>query len=361
MGYRCHKKKGPNVPSLIISNHNTNLDPALVAMGFSRHIYFLTSEHALRNGFPSKVLNFIFAPIPINKTQTDIVSIKEIIRRLKAGANVCLFAEGDRSFTGMTSPVTLSTAKLARTCGADLITFRLEGGYFTSPRWSKSVRKGEMSGGIVNKYSAAELKTMTDRQIHEAIERDIHEDAYECQKVKPIRYRGKNLAEHIETALYLCPGCRRIGTIRSEGNRFFCDCGLGATYMETGFLEGKTLPFSTIADWGRWKEVQLESIVNNAGHEPICTDECQQLYKVSTATEKTLVGEGTMRIYREVFHCASLTFPIREITRFAVVGQMTLLFACKDGTTYEVRSPAPRSALIYRDIFRILKAAAADK
>jgi len=354
MGYRCQRNKGPDVPSLIISNHNTNLDPALISIGFSRHIYFLTSEHALRNGFPSKVLNFVFAPIPINKTQTDIVSIKEIIRRLRAGANVCLFAEGDRSFTGKTSPITLSTAKLARTCGADLITYRIEGGYFTSPRWSKSMRKGEMSGGIVNKYSAAELKTMTDTQVHEAIKRDIHEDAYEAQKVNPIRYRGKNIAEHIETALYLCPGCNRIGTIRSEGSHFFCDCGLSATYVETGFLEGEALPFSTITDWGKWQEEQLERIVSNAGYEPICTDEDQQLFKVRTATEKTLVGEGTMRIYREVFHCAGVTFPMREITRFAVVGQMTLLFASKDGATYEVRSPAPRSALVYRDIFRIL-------
>ena len=352
--YSCHKYKGPDTPSIIISNHNTDLDPALVALGFSRHMYFSASEHAFRNGFPSKVLKFVFDPIPINKTRTDITSIKEIIRRIKAGANVCLFAEGDRSFTGTTEPVSLSTAKLVKTSRADMITFRLEGGYFTSPRWSKKIRKGKMTGGIVNKYSAAELRKMTDEQVLEAIERDIHEDAYERQKKSPIHYRGKNLAEHIETVLYLCPKCKSIGTIRSKRDHFFCDCGLNATYTETGLLEGNSLPFSTITDWGRWQKEQLEEIVNNTGDRTICADEGQQLFEVRVVKGKTPVGTGAMQIDREAFCCAGMTFPLREITRFAIVGQMTLLFAINNGATYEVQSTTPRSALLYREIFRIL-------
>ena len=52
MKYKCSKHKGPKAPSLIVSNHTTDLDPALVAMGFARQMYFLASEHAFRNGFP---------------------------------------------------------------------------------------------------------------------------------------------------------------------------------------------------------------------------------------------------------------------------------------------------------------------
>ena len=191
MGYRCKRYKGPDVPSLIISNHNSDLDPAFIGIGFSRQIYFITSEHALRNGFPSKLLKFVFSPIHIDKTKADIGSIKEIKRRIKAGANVCLFAEGDRSFTGRTAPLSLSTAKLVKLIGADLVTFRIEGGYFTTPRWSKRKRKGKMTGGMVNKYSAGELKGMTQEQILAAMERDIYVDAYEGQETRAIHYRGK--------------------------------------------------------------------------------------------------------------------------------------------------------------------------
>ena len=211
-----------------------------------------------------------------------------------------------------------------------------------------------MSGGVVNRYTAAELKTMTAEQVLNVIERDIYENAYERQKGKLYRYKGDNLAENIETALYLCPGCNRIGTIKSKGNSLSCGCGLNAVYTETGLLVGEELPFSTITEWGAWQAEQLEKIVLNAGDEPICADEDQQLFEVRAALEKKPAGKGAMRIDRKAFYCAGLTFPLRQITRFAIVGQMTLLFALKNGVTYEVHSIAPRSALKYREVFRIL-------
>jgi len=354
MRYKCDVVRGPDSPSLIISNHCTDIDPALVGLGFSRHMYFLASEHAFRNGLPSKLMRAVFDPIPINKARADVNAIKEMINRLKAGVNVCIFPEGDRTFTGTTAHIALSTAKLAKKSGADLVTFRLEGGYFTAPRWTKKFRKGEMTGRMIGRYSADELKIMTDEQVLELMERDIYEDAYERQKARCIRYRGKNLAENIETALYICPGCKNLGTIRSEGDRFFCGCGLEGVYTETGFLEGESLPFSTTADWDEWQTEQLREIIANSGDGPICSDECQQLYEVNPAVDKTLIGEGQLRINRENLECAGMTFPLGSITQVVVVGQMAIEFAVIDGATYEIRSKTPRSALKYREIFRLL-------
>jgi len=354
MGYKCTKYKGPDVPTLIISNHNSNLDAAFLMMGFTRHAYCLASEHTFRNGRPSKIMKAVFDPIPINKTQTDISAIKEMMRRLKAGASVCLFAEGDRSYSGRTAPIGISTAKLAKKSGADMITFRIEGGYFTTPRWSGSTRKGKMNGVFVNKYTASELKGMTDRQVLDAIERDIHEDSYELQKVRQIRYRGENLAEGIEAALYLCPGCKGIGTIVSSGDRFSCACGLSGKYTETCFLEGESLPFTTITEWCDWQEAELKGILERGGEGPICSDKAQQLFSVRAAIDRTLVGEGEMWIDHRKLHCAGLDFPLDDIISVVTVGRMTLLFALKGGAMYEVRSAVPRSALKYKDIFRFL-------
>jgi len=360
MRYSCIKRKGPDAPSLIVSNHTTDIDPALVALGFSRHMYYLASDHAFRNGFPSKVMKYLFDPIPFHKARADIQAIKEVIRRLRAGANVCFFPEGDRTFTGRTAPLAMSTAKLAKTCGTDLITFRIEGGFFTWPRWTKNMRKGEMTGRIVNRYSAAELKEMTDEQVLDLIERDIFEDAYERQKVKFTRYHGKNLAEYIETALFLCPGCKRLGTIHSEGGRFFCECGFQGVYTETGLLEGESLPFSTMTDWGVWQISQLPEIIKNSGDGPICSDDNQKLFEVNPAVDERLIGEGSLHICREGVQCAGFTFPLERITRIVVTGRMTLAFAVIDGAAYEIRSAIPRSALKYREIYRVLTEKAED-
>jgi len=368
-GFKFKRYRGPVKPTLIFANHNSNLDPALIGLAFSRHIYFLASEHAFRAGFASKLMNFVFAPIPFNKARTDINSIKEILRRLKAGATVCLFAEGDRSFNGVTGPIALSTAKLAKTSGVDLITYRFEDAYFVTPRWAKYKRKGKIYGAVVNKYTADELKSMSANEVLAAIERDLQEDAYERQieRIMKLRsgedknktnprcpYPGKNLAENIETVLYLCPVCKKFGTITSVNDDFYCKCGLKGAYIETGFLPGNLFNFNTVTQWDHWQTRQLAGIIEAAGLETICSDENQQLFEVQPAVGKTLVGEGEMRISRTTFHCAGFDFPLNNITRFAVVGQQTLLFAQIDGPTYEVRSNTPRSALKYREIFKIL-------
>lgn len=352
--FRFDKQKGPDAPSLVISNHNTDYDPILVAMGFSRHMYFLASEHAFRNGFASRLMKFAFMPIPINKTRFDLNAIKEMVRRLKAGANVCIFAEGDRSFNGLTSKLTVSTAKLVKTSGVDLITYRLEGGYFTAPRWSNSIRRGGIEGKMINRYPAGEIKKMSDEYLLGLIESDIYEDAYERQKEMPAIYRGKNLAESIETALYICPGCGMVGTIKSQNNRFFCGCGLSGEYTETGFLQGGSLPFSTVAQWDIWQSGKLEEIIKGAGDAPICMDEGQRLFLVDPAVGKSPVGEGPMQIDRNAFQCAGNTFPLDQITQIEVVGQRKLQFSVKGGAMYEVQSATPRSALKYREAFRML-------
>jgi len=356
MGYRCNREKGPDTPSIIIANHNTDVDPALVAMGFTGHMYFVASEHAFRKGFFSKVLVALFAPIAIVKTKVNAAVVKETLRRLRAGFNVCIFAEGNRSYTGITGSIPPSTAKLVKISGAALITYRLEGGYFTMPRWGKKKRKGQMTGSVVGRYSAEQLQAMTEEEIFNAIERDIHEDAYQRQAEHPVRFRGADLAEYIEAVLYACPGCGKIGTIHSQGDRFFCDCGLEATYTETGLLEGNALPYSTISDWNKWQVKHLEGIVRAAGDEEwICADENQTLFTVQEASETVLVGEGFMQMSRTELQCAGLMFPLEQISRFAIVDKMTLLFALKDGTQYEVRNAAPRSALKYLEAFRMIR------
>ena len=348
------KEACPKTPGIIISNHNNFLDPALIMIAFSGHCYFVASEHIFRKGFASKLLTFVFDPIPISKVQSDAFTMKEIFRRLKAGFNVCVFAEGNRSYNGITGPIPIATAKMIKISGAQLVTYHFEGGYFSTPRWGKSKRQGRVSGRLAGRYSSEQLAGMTAEQILETIERDIWEDAYTTQKKNPVRYRGKNLAEHIEIILYLCPCCNKIGTIHSNGNNFSCSCGLNVSYTETGYLEGD-LPFSTITEWYSWQAGQLAAIIDNAGDEPICADNNVRLHKVETAKSSEFIAAGSMSISRTEFCCAGFVYPLQDIKQFAIIGKSILVFSLKNGTQYEVLRDIPYNALKYCEIFRILK------
>ena len=61
-------------PYLIAANHNGELDPALLALSFWEHMYFVSSEHVFRKGFLSWLLVYFFAPISRVKGTTDAIA-----------------------------------------------------------------------------------------------------------------------------------------------------------------------------------------------------------------------------------------------------------------------------------------------
>ena len=237
-------------PYLLLSNHNMELDPALVGIAADKQLYFVASEHIMRKGLGTWFLRRYFNPIIHTKGKTGTKSVMAIIKKLKKGHNVCLFAEGNRSFNGLTGEILPSTGKLARAAGASLVTFRIEGGFLTQPRFSTSIRKGQTYGHLVHVYKPEELKAMTDDEMNEAINRDLYEDAYAVQDEKKIAYKGKNLTLGIESTLFYCPSCRAFNTLHSTEDEVRCDaCGFTASYDEYGYLNCSDGVTRNMRDW----------------------------------------------------------------------------------------------------------------
>lgn len=360
LGFTASPAPDTRAPVLVLANHNTDYDPALVALSFRRQMYFVASEHIFRWGWISRVFAYLLAPIPLLKGGSDAHAAKAIFSALRMGQSICLFAEGNRSVDGLTAPISPATGMLAK-AGADLITYKIEGGYFTSPRWAKTTRRGRMYGHMVGHYPAAALKEMTAAEINEIIRRDLHEDAYALQAERPIPYRGKRRAEHLETALYLCPACGGVGALQSEGDRFFCACGLSVRYTETGFFEGERAPFHTVAEWYAWQIGQAASIIARAGDGPIFSDPAQKLYSVDPCVNAALVATGTLSLTRKALCLGHFTFPLEAIRDLAIVGQMTLTFTLSDARHYEIKSDVPRSGYKYLHALDALRKESARK
>jgi 1-acyl-sn-glycerol-3-phosphate acyltransferase len=350
-----------DAPALVISNHTTDLDPVFVGCSFPGHLYFVASEHVFRMGFASALIRFFFSPIVFSKGSTDVRALREILGRLRKGSRVCLFAEGDRSFSGRTGRIDESTGKLARLSGAALITYRLRGGYFFSPRWSRKMRRGPVRGEPVGFYPPEKLKSMTAAEITALIGRDIYEDAYETMRNRARPYRGKALAENLETALYLCPRCGGMGTLRSHGDTLSCACGLAVRYDEYGALSpvsrgesaGGEQVFSTVSDWWFWQDTAVERIARAAGREPVGADAGESLFEVKAGSGLRLLGRGRLSLGREGLCCGETRFPLEDIPELAVTGQRTLVFTARGGR-YELRNDKPRSAAKYQRVFELL-------
>jgi len=179
-------------------------------------MYFVASEHIFSWGYSSRIIEYLASPIPIFKGAPAAGTVLEILERIRAGHSIAIFAEGDRSFSGRTERIEPVIGKLARNSNVALVTFRIEGGYFTNPRWSDTYRKGQMKAGIVKVYEPETLKAMTVREVNEAIMNDLYEDAYERQRTDEVEYKGRHLAEHLERLLFLCPKCKMAGNLVSK-------------------------------------------------------------------------------------------------------------------------------------------------
>ena len=345
-------------PFLLIANHVTNLDPLMVGCSFKQQMYFVASEHLFRKGFISKLLHWLVAPIARIKGSTDTVSAMNIIRTLRR-ANVGLFAEGDRSWNGLTSQLHPTTARLIKASKATLVTYRLSGGYLTSPRWSSIIRRGRTHGRFVNMYTPEELSKMSVTEITEAVMNDISEDAYEIQREENIEYKGQKLAEGLERAIYTCPVCKCVCTTHSKGDLFYCECGMQAKYNKYGFFEGELRPFDTVRDWDAWQEDFIRNLPQKAGDEPIFQDDGQTLFLIGNDHSEECVAQGVLKLYKDRLSIGDFTVPLGKLYQMGVHGSGIIVFSA-EGKNYEIKTSIVRSGRKYLTMYNILTGECAE-
>ena len=341
-------------PCLILSNHVTDLDPILVGLSFPEHMYYVAGENVMRMGFLSKLVSRYASVIQRVKGTTDAEAALQILRTLRKGRNVCMFAEGNRTFTGETLPIAPATAKLVKLSRSTLVTYRLTGGYLSTPRWSTHRRKGKMTGQVVGIYPPEELKKMSEADISALLARDLYENAYETQRKAPVAFQGKALAETLETALYLCPRCRRIDGLHSRGDRFSCDCGLTMTLDPYGFFRGEDLPFETALDWDKWQTKEMEQLAQTLGEEAAFSDEDQTLNQKEDDHSLTPLTTGVMALYRDRLTIGDRTFPLKDLRGIGLIQRQGMVFSTADAD-YAITASRLRCVRKYHTLFAYLK------
>lgn len=323
-------------PFIALANHNTDLDTLLVSVCFKDQMYYIASENCFRKGFKSKVLAWAYGPISKIKGASDTLAVMKAVRYLKEGKNICIFPEGGRSFTGITTPVQVATGKLVKISGASLVTFKVQGGNLKIPRWGFGMRKGPWNGKFVNIYTPDQLKAMTPEQITECINKDLYENAYETQAANPVKYTGENLALGMECGVCICPECKSIGRLKSEGNDIFCTkCNMRATMGEYAFFN-EGFKFKSFADWDAWQEQYFRE------NKVELKDDDVMLRTFDSNHNTVELGRGVFELKNESFVFTpegkeQIILPIADIPDASVFSRSNFNFTNnKDGLHYEL-------------------------
>ena len=85
-------------PVLIVSNHQSFLDPPMLGISYEDGIYFFARKTLFQGIF--KWALPLCQAIPIDQENPDAASLKHVIRLLKSGKRVLVFPEGSRTPDG---------------------------------------------------------------------------------------------------------------------------------------------------------------------------------------------------------------------------------------------------------------------
>ncbi|MBR5515722.1 MAG: 1-acyl-sn-glycerol-3-phosphate acyltransferase [Clostridia bacterium] len=323
-GYRYELAKNLPENYIVLSNHTTDFDPVLVGLAFKKQMYLVASEHITRWGFPYKLLKFAFEPIIRYKATVATSTVLDILRKVRKGERVCMFAEGVKSWDGTTCAMFPATAQMIKKSGCALVTFKLTGGYFVSPAWGKGLRKGKWQGAPVNIYTKEQLAEMSYDEIEKAITEDLYEDAYERQSKEMNKYKGKNTAEGLENLLWLCPECHSEDKLITKGNRVICThCNKEFTYNRYAMLDD--CKYKTLTEYSEWQRSVLADFIE--GNRSMSCDGVKAQTITKESSELICEGKVTFTPVSVCIGGEELFF--EKFTDLAIHGKHALVFECE--------------------------------
>jgi 1-acyl-sn-glycerol-3-phosphate acyltransferase len=130
-------------PVIIVPNHQTYADPALVSIPVRRRIYYMAWDRLFEIPVFSWLIRRLRA-FPVRIDATDPSSTRGAVRLLRAGHAVMIFPEGERTRTGGVERFKPGAFRLAVSLQVPVLPVTIEGGHASWPPGRILPRPGRM-------------------------------------------------------------------------------------------------------------------------------------------------------------------------------------------------------------------------
>ena len=219
--------KGIKGPVLAISPHASTVDivPVFAALWPKR--YNIVAGKDLFTWKQLKPFMKAFGALPMTQGGMDLSSIKRMKSAVEQGNSLLLFPEGKTSLDGkQLFYMNPSIAKLIKMFGVQVVLVKTLGAYCTKPRYVHGFRRGRMEVKASVLFTEQEVKELKPQQIFETIQEKFAYNDNLWQIENKIPFKAKNLADHLNYALYKCPKCGAEYTQSVLQNGMKCEtCG----------------------------------------------------------------------------------------------------------------------------------------
>lgn len=156
---------------LLVSNHQSYLDPILLAVRLRRPVSFMARSTLFRNPAFEALIRTLYA-FPVRRGEGDIGAMRQAISLLKAGHVLNVFPEGTRSTDGNLLPIASGIGLIIKRANVPVVPVYVNGSFRAWSRHSKLPRSTpvQVIYGKPADLSQLKGKTLTDwisRQFHD--------------------------------------------------------------------------------------------------------------------------------------------------------------------------------------------------
>ena len=348
-GYKPQPYRKGNGQYLVLLNHQTPMDQFFVGLALQKPVYYMATEDIFSNGWISKVIKWLVAPIPIKKQTTDIQAVMNCIKVVREGGSIAIAPEGNRTYSGKSVYMNPAIAGLAKKLGLPILLFRIEGGYGMEPRWTNVIRRGKLRGYVSRCIEPEEAKAMSNEELMDAIrqELDINEACLDRE------FHHKKLAEYLERMVYICPDCG-LSAFESHNDLVSCKkCGKTFRYLPNKTFQGVGFdsPFTFAKDWYDYQEDYINRLDVSAMTDAPIYEEQARLSEVIVYKRKELLCKNApIRLYGDQVELNDMVLPFSEVSTITVLGRNKLNIYYLD-KLYQIKSHKRFNALKYMHIY----------
>ncbi|MEM1011649.1 MAG: lysophospholipid acyltransferase family protein [Planctomycetota bacterium] len=118
---------------LIVSNHQSYLDPPMLTLRLPRPAAFLAKSELFQGGLFDRAIRNVNA-FPVRQGAGDMGAMRESIALLKHGWLLTVFAEGMRCYDGQIGPAQKGAGLMVRKAGVPVVPTVIDGAFDAWPR-----------------------------------------------------------------------------------------------------------------------------------------------------------------------------------------------------------------------------------
>lgn len=354
--YNFKRKKYhlPEDGAVILSNHTTALNPFFIGSCFDKNLYYMASKDLFQKRFVGKVIDFLVKPIHKEKSnKSDIVAIRECIQVSKEKGNICIFPEGNRTFSGKLGNVDYSIVKLVKLLKKPLIICNIVGGYASDPRWSNKRRKGKTDVVIRKNLQYEEYQKMSNDELYSIIIDNLQVDDYSLG----ICFKGKKKAEYLESILFVCPFCNKQHQIRTNSDFIECQCcGNRVRYNDNLSLTSNNDSFK-FRNVYEWYDYQIDVLKKMEVDKEVIFQDRMKMFEPILYKKKRFIGEGQLIMNSSSFVFVSekeVILNFDDIYYVTLLGRKKMNIYCLD-RVYQFTYNRRTNLIKYMIMFYVIK------